>query len=47
MYRGTGENLDIRLARLYDVVSTVSHPELSPEMATRIGDQYSLDLVAL
>jgi serine/threonine-protein kinase HipA len=38
---------EIRLAPLYDVVSTVYYAELSPEMAMRIGDQYSSEKVTL
>lgn len=48
LYRpaGTGE-LEIRLAPLYDVVSTVYYPELSRDMAMRIGEQYSSENVSL
>ncbi len=48
LYRrgGPGEP-DIRLSPLYDVVSTVYYPELSPEMAMRIGEQYSSENVTL
>jgi len=46
LYRGTGiENLEIRLSPLYDVVSTVYYPELSRDMAMRIGDEYSSEKV--
>ena len=46
LYRGgRTEELDIRLAPLYDVVSTVYYPELSPEMAMRIGAAYSPETV--
>jgi serine/threonine-protein kinase HipA len=46
LYRGTGaENFEIRLAPLYDVVSTVYYPELSRDMAMRIGDEYSSEKV--
>lgn len=38
---------EIRLAPLYDVVSTVYYAELSREMAMRIGDQYSSEQVTL
>jgi serine/threonine-protein kinase HipA len=42
LYRGLGgTDLEIRLAPLYDVVSTLYYPELSGEMAMRIGGQYS------
>jgi serine/threonine-protein kinase HipA len=48
LYRsaGTGE-LEIRLAPLYDVLSTVCYPELSRDMAMRIGEQYSSENVSL
>ena len=42
----TGE-LETRLAPLYDVVSTVYYPELSQDMAMRIGAQYSSEKVTL
>lgn len=45
LYYG-GEDRQVRLSPLYDVVSTVHYPELSPEMAMRIGDQYSSGKVA-
>jgi serine/threonine-protein kinase HipA len=46
LYRGTGtENLEIRFSPLYDVVSTVCYPELSRDMAMRIGDEYSSEKV--
>src|SRR5262245_22571038 len=32
---------EIRLAPLYDVISTIYYPELSTDMAMRIGRQYS------
>ena len=41
---GTGR-VETRLAPLYDIVSTVAYPELSGEMAMRIGDQYSSERV--
>jgi serine/threonine-protein kinase HipA len=48
LYRGGGrEELDIRLAPLYDLVSTVYYSELSPEMAMRIGEQYSAEKVTV
>ena len=41
LYHGVGtENLEIRLAPLYDIVSTVYYPELSKEMAMKIGGEY-------
>lgn len=46
IYHGAGEDRQIRLAPLYDIVSTVYYPELSPDMAMRIGDQYSSEKVA-
>lgn len=48
LYRsaGTGE-LQVRLAPLYDVLSTVYYPELSRDMAMRIGEQYSSENVSL
>ena len=46
LYHGTGtENLEIRLAPLYDIVSTVYYPELSQDMAMRIGGEYSSEKV--
>lgn len=46
LYHGIGtENLEVRLAPLYDIVSTVYYPELSPEMAMKIGGQYSSEKV--
>jgi serine/threonine-protein kinase HipA len=46
LYRGVGtENLEIALAPLYDVVSTVYYPELSLDMAMKIGGEYSSDKV--
>jgi serine/threonine-protein kinase HipA len=41
LYRGVGtENLEVRLAPLYDIVSTVYYPELSRDMAMKIGGEY-------
>ncbi len=45
LYHGGGEDRQVRLAPLYDVVSTAHYPELSPDMAMRIGDQYSSEKV--
>lgn len=46
LYHGAGtENLEIRLAPLYDVVSTVYYPELSRDMAMKIGSEYSSERV--
>jgi serine/threonine-protein kinase HipA len=39
-------NQEIRLAPLYDAVSTVYYPELSNEMAMKIGDEYRSERVA-
>ena len=41
---GTGA-LQVRLAPLYDIVSTVYYPELSREMAMKIGGEYSSERV--
>jgi serine/threonine-protein kinase HipA len=41
----TGAHFEVRLAPLYDVVSTCHYPELTREMAMRIGDQYHCDRV--
>jgi len=47
LYRGAGTaNQEIRLAPLYDVVSTRYYPELTREMAMKIGGEYSSDRVA-
>jgi serine/threonine-protein kinase HipA len=43
---GAGE-LEMRLSPLYDVVSTIYYPELSRDMAMRIGEQYSSERVTL
>ncbi len=41
LYHGVGTaNLEIRLAPLYDIVSTVNFPELSNDMAMKIGSEY-------
>lgn len=37
---------EIRLAPLYDAISTVYYPELSNEMAMKIGDEYRSERVA-
>lgn len=48
LYRPAGPaERETRLAPLYDVVSTVYYPELSREMAMRIGEQYSSERVTL
>jgi serine/threonine-protein kinase HipA len=46
LYRGAGTaNLEIRLSPLYDVVSTLYYPELSRDMAMKIGGEYSSEKV--
>ena len=46
LYHGAGTaNQQIRLAPLYDAISTVYYPELSTEMAMRIGDEYRAERV--
>ncbi|HEY4088635.1 MAG TPA: type II toxin-antitoxin system HipA family toxin [Bryobacteraceae bacterium] len=47
LYQGSGENRQIRLSPLYDVVSTTYYPELNANMAMRIGDEYSSAKVSL
>ena len=48
LYHGVGTaNQQIRLAPLYDVVSTTYYPELSKDMAMKIGREYSSDKVTL
>jgi serine/threonine-protein kinase HipA len=48
LYHGVGTaNLQTRLAPLYDVVSTTYYPELSKDMAMKIGREYSSDQVTL
>jgi serine/threonine-protein kinase HipA len=54
LYRGVGTgsggagtaNLETRLAPLYDVVSTRYYPELTRELAMKIGGEYSSDRVS-
>jgi serine/threonine-protein kinase HipA len=42
LFHGVGTaNQEIRLAPLYDVVSTTYYPELSKDMAMKIGGEYS------
>src|SRR5207244_12669399 len=36
---------EIRLAQLYDAISTIYYPELNTDMAMRIGREYSSDKV--
>jgi len=44
LYRGVGTaNIETRLAPLYDVVSTRYYPELTRELAMKIGGEYSSD----
>lgn len=46
LYRGAkAENLETVLSPLYDLVSTVYYPEISQNMAMRIGDEYSSEKV--
>jgi serine/threonine-protein kinase HipA len=46
LYHGVGTPArDIRLAPLYDLVSTSHYPELSQNMAMKIGGEYSSDKV--
>jgi serine/threonine-protein kinase HipA len=46
LYHGVGTaNQEIRLAPLYDVVSTTYYPELSKDMAMKIGGEYSSEKV--
>ena len=46
LYRGTAiERVDTRLAPLYDILCTEAYPELSRDMAMKIGSQYSSDRV--
>ncbi|HYL78229.1 MAG TPA: type II toxin-antitoxin system HipA family toxin [Bryobacteraceae bacterium] len=46
LYHGAGmESQQIRLAPLYDLVSTVYYPELSRNMAMKIGGEYSSEKV--
>jgi serine/threonine-protein kinase HipA len=46
LYRGAGTaSLEIGLAPLYDVVSTLYYPELSRDMAMKIGGEYSSEKV--
>jgi serine/threonine-protein kinase HipA len=46
LYPGAGTvDLQVRLAPLYDIVSTIYYPELSREMAMKIGGEYSSERV--
>jgi serine/threonine-protein kinase HipA len=44
-HRAGTANQETRFAPLYDIVSTICYPELSEEMAMKIGDEYSSDRV--
>jgi len=47
LYHGAGtKDYQVRLAPLYDVVSTIYYSELSREMAMKIGGEYSSERVA-
>jgi serine/threonine-protein kinase HipA len=47
VYRGeVSSGLQTRLAPLYDLLSTVYYPELSPKMAMKIGGEYLSERVA-
>ena len=47
LYRGAGTaSLETRIAPLYDVVSTRYYPELTREMAMKIGGEYSSERVS-
>jgi len=47
LYRDAGTaNIETRLAPLYDVVSTRYYPELTRELAMKIGGEYSSDKVS-
>jgi serine/threonine-protein kinase HipA len=46
LYHGTGTaNQQIRLAPLYDAICTAYYPELSNEMAMKLGDEYRSERV--
>lgn len=46
LYHGVGTlNQETRFAPLYDIVSTIYYPELSEEMAMKIGDEYDSNRV--
>lgn len=47
LYPGAGTaSLQVRLAPLYDIVSTAYYPELSREMAMKLGGEYSSERIA-
>ena len=46
LYTGIGtDHVEVRLAPLYDIVCTVYYPDLSREMAMKIGSEYSSEKV--
>jgi serine/threonine-protein kinase HipA len=46
LYHGIGtDNLEVSLAPLYDIVSTILYPELSRTMAMKIGGEYASEKV--
>jgi serine/threonine-protein kinase HipA len=45
LYTGGPEDVETRLSPLYDIVCTVHYPDLSREMAMKIGNQYSSERV--
>jgi serine/threonine-protein kinase HipA len=48
IYTGAGAaEMNFRLSPLYDIVSTVYYPELSHDMAMKIGGEYSSENVTL
>jgi serine/threonine-protein kinase HipA len=47
VYRGEmSSGLQTRLSPLYDLISTVYYPELSPKMAMKLGDEYLSERIA-
>ena len=47
LYHSLGtENQEVRFAPLYDIVSTIYYPEVSKEMAMKIGSEYLSDRVS-
>ena len=45
LYKQQEGNLEIRLSPLYDIVSTVYYPELSRDMAMKLGREYSSEKI--
>src|SRR6185369_10589162 len=45
LYHGAGDDFETRLAPLYDVVCTIYYPELSRDMAMKIGGEYSSEKI--